>query len=289
MDVCKICGSSNLTYLAHTAKCRDCGVLLCWPYPLIREATYLDLNDNFDASEKQSLQNIWLNWHINSGNRNHHNFQNMAQFALNDNQRHRKLQILDYGGGGGQFSLVLKSLYPLADSFIVDMQDNILLDVYRPMNQQIKFADFELDARKFDVIFMNDVFEHVSDPIGLLRVLRIKLKEDGYIFIDTPCQFWLYSFTKIISRNIHIKVLRGTVDYDHQQIWSKKSFETALNKSGFKITKYKQLSEYTQGASFYLDNMGIKNIFIRALGYLFVMLSPVIAKNKIMCLATKLG
>lgn len=258
------------------------------PYPEIREAAFLDTNDEIDASEKEKLQTLWMNWHINSGYRNHHNFQNMVQFALNENQRKQKLTVLDYGGGGGQFSLLLKSLYPLADSFIVDMQDNILLDVYRPLNQQIKFADFELDEHKFDVIFMNDVFEHVSDPISLLHVLRGKLKEDGCIFIDTPCQFWLYPFTKIISKNIHTKLLRGTVDYDHQQIWSKKSFETALNKSGFKVKKYKELSEYTQGASFYLDNMGISNPFIRTLGYIFISLAPAIAKNKIMCLATKL-
>ena len=38
-----------------------------------------------------------------------------------------EMEILDYGGGGGQFALVMKSLYPKSNCTIVDMNDIRLL------------------------------------------------------------------------------------------------------------------------------------------------------------------
>ena len=286
LPLCKICGSKNLSFFADTASCLDCGVLLCFPYPEVREEKFLKKRDILTGIEREKAQAHSLNWHLNSGDRNHHNFTNMALFALNSADRHKELSVLDYGGGGGQFALVLKSLFPKTDITIVDMNNERLLDEFRPLNNQIKFEEFKDDTLKFDVIFMNDVFEHVSDPVGVLRTLRSKLNSGGRIFIDTPCHFWLYPFTKFFSKKIHTKLLNGTVDYDHQQIWSRKSFEVAVKQAGMKVQKFSRLSEYTQGADFYMNNMKISNGIIRLAGHIFFRLAPFIAKNKIMAVVT---
>jgi 2-polyprenyl-3-methyl-5-hydroxy-6-metoxy-1,4-benzoquinol methylase len=133
---------------------------------------------------------------------------------------------------------------------------------------------------------MNDVFEHVSFPVEVLTTLRSKLKEGGRIFIDTPCHFWLYPVTKILSKKIHTKLLNGTVDFDHQQIWSQASFEVAVKKAGLKVQKITRLSEYTQGADFYLNNMKIEKGVVRLAGKIFFWLAPYIAKNKIMAVVS---
>ena len=49
-----------------------------------------------------------------------------------------EMEILDYGGGGGQFALVMKSLYPKSNCTIVDMNDIRLLETYASVNNQIK-------------------------------------------------------------------------------------------------------------------------------------------------------
>tara|TARA_B100000780_G_C21108645_1_gene447847 strand:- start:1783 stop:2283 length:501 start_codon:yes stop_codon:yes gene_type:complete len=162
------------------------------------------------------------------------------------------------------------------------MIDIRLLEIYAPMNNQIKFADFENNTKKFDFIFMNDVFEHLTFPLETLELLRGKLKPNGKIFIDTPCTFWLYPITKFFSKRIHTKLLKGTVDSDHQQIWSTKSFYTICHKAGFSVMRFKRLSEYTQPPEFYLDNMGITNPILRLFGKTFFYLSPLISRNKIM-------
>jgi 2-polyprenyl-3-methyl-5-hydroxy-6-metoxy-1,4-benzoquinol methylase len=282
---CKICNSENLSFFAHTASCRECGVLLCYPYPEIREEKYLNKSELTD-NERKDRQARTLEYHLKSGNRHHNNLTDMALFTMNDADRRKNLSVLDYGGGGGQFALVLKSLFPRTDIFIVDMDNERLLDEFRPLNKQIKFENFEDNTQKFDVIFMNDVFEHVSFPVEVLATLRSKLKDGGRIFIDTPCHFWLYPVTKILSKKIHTKLLNGTVDYDHQQIWSKTSFEVAVKKAGLKIQKFTRLSEYTQGADFYLNNMKIEKGVVRLAGKLFYWLSPYIAQNKIMAVVS---
>jgi 2-polyprenyl-3-methyl-5-hydroxy-6-metoxy-1,4-benzoquinol methylase len=278
---CRICGSLNLKIFAHTATCSVCGVLLNFPYAPVREVDFLN-RPILSQEEHDEVQKVWLDWYVKSGERNHHNFTHMACFALSDNDRNQNIDVLDYGGGGGQFALVMRSLFPRARTHVVDMQDDALLDINKYINTQILFKNFDADGTRFDVIFMNDVYEHLSDPIGVLEILRGKLKPGGRIFIDTPCKFWLYYSFKIIFPGLQAKILKGTVDHDHQQIWSQESFKLSAQKAGFQIVKFRTLSEYTQGASYYLDSMGIKNPILRLAGSLYIFLAPLIAKNKIM-------
>jgi len=278
--ICKICGEQKLLIFAHTATCKNCGTLLNFPYEEPREIEFLDRS--LSTSEYKDLQHRSQKWHISSGNRNHYNFTAMTVFCEEYLSRQSELNILDYGGGGGQFALIFKSMYPKAKCNIVDMNDYRLLEAYAPMNKQIKFSKFEYDAAKFDFIFLNDVFEHLTLPKETLELLRGKLKQNGKVFIDTPCTFWLYPITKFFSKKIHKKLLVGTVDFDHQQIWTTNSFYSISQQTGFSVIKYKRLSEYTQPPEFYLDNMGIKNPFLRFLGKTFVFLAPFIARNKIM-------
>jgi hypothetical protein len=116
---CKICGDKRLNFFAHTAKCRSCGVVLNYPYTLPRENDFV--TRKLDATEHQKVQRFWMNWYVQSGERNHHNFTHMAQFALSEGDRTRDLVVLDYGGGGGQFALVMRSMFPRSTIYLVDM------------------------------------------------------------------------------------------------------------------------------------------------------------------------
>lgn len=277
---CKICTSKNVSFFAHSAKCLDCKVLLNFPYLEPREIDYLLKHSS--PLKYNEIQKTSFDWHIQSGARNHHNFTKMASFCEEYISSGGEVEILDYGGGGGQFALVLKSLYPKSNCTLVDMVDDRLMEIYQPMNNQVKFSDFENNKKKFDFIFMNDVFEHLTFPFETLEMLKGKLKLNGMIFIDTPCTFWLYPVTKIFSKTIYKRLLCGTLDADHQQIFSTQSFYTISSKAGYDVLRYKRLSEYTQPYHFYLDNMGITNPLLRLLGKIFVLLSPLIARNKIM-------
>ncbi|MFZ1702687.1 MAG: class I SAM-dependent methyltransferase [Pyrinomonadaceae bacterium] len=255
-------------------------MLLFWPYPKGDEA-FLAAGEAKDWPVESGQ------WYSETSFLNHSNFTEMVRFAMGEGDRDRELHILDYGGGGGQFALVCKSHFPDATVYITDIYDGALLDEWRPMNRQIPFTEFADDETKFDVIFLNDVFEHVSDPQAVLAQLAEKLKPDGRIFIDTPKQFWLYPVAKMLSKSLYEKILRGTVSIYHLQIWSKRAFDLVVRKSGLKIEKYAETSEYTMPASFYLKNMGITNPVLRLAGGLFYRNAKYLAKNKIVCVLTK--
>ncbi len=279
--VCKICGSSSLTVFAHTAQCCECGVLLYYPYPE-------DDKSLVSSGEGKSWpREEVLEWYSQSSFYGHVNLTNMVRFAMDESYKGRRIDILDYGGGGGQFALVCKSLFPESTTYITDISDESLLEEWATVNTQIPFAEFAENNKRFDLIFLNDVFEHVSDPLFVLGQLSGKLKSGGKLFIDTPKQFWIYPTTRLMSKSLYAKVLRGTVSTAHLQIWSRKSFELVVKKSNLKISKYDETSEYTMSAGFYMKNMGIRNPVLKLVGHLFYNNAKWLAKNKIVCVLSR--
>lgn len=280
-DKCKICGSSALLVFAHTVTCKNCGVLLYFPYPN-GDSQLLS-----DGEGKRWPRDRVLSWYSRSSFYNHINFTEMIRFAMSEADKGRKLNILDYGGGGGQFALVCKSHFPEANVYITDISDESLLDEWKAANLQIPFSDFAANETEFDFIFMNDVFEHLSDPIFVLKQMAGKLKAGGKIFIDSPRQFWIYPITKLVSKSIYTKVLAGTVSKAHLQIWSKKSFELVVRESGLTVSRYKESSEYTMSADYYMRNMGLTNPLIKIAGRIFYGNARWIARNKIVCVLSQ--
>ena len=60
----------------------------------------------------------------------------------------------------------------------------------------------------------------------------------------------------------------------------KKSFLKAIESSGFKIEKYKELNEFTMPYDFYLDAMNITNPIIRWLAFIFYVTASWTSTNK---------
>lgn len=271
---CKICGGASLEVLQHTAKCAGCGVLLYYPYPASSVACYVS-----DA-EKRS-------WYGRAAPYNLSNFAHIIQFVTKGRNPAEALSVLDYGGGGGQFAVVLKSLFPGAKVSLVDASDDSALEEWKPFNHRIRFADFGNDTTRFDLIFLNDVFEHLDDPVGTLRQLAGKLTERGEIFIDTPRQFWIYPVTRLFSRRLHAAVLRGTVSTMHLQIWSDRAFHVAVEAAGLEIVKFSKWAEFTMPSDFYLDNMQIRSRVLRAAAKLVYGAAELLLRNKIACVLAR--
>ena len=276
---CKICDQSNLRIKYHVAICKNCGVHLFYPYPeddeeILSKNKYT--KDNIAVSENRSeTQSRQRDYLSKSGDLNISNFKRMINFTIPKSKNKEIIKILDYGGGSGQFAKICKIIFPNSEIYITDLYDEKLLDDFKTYNNQIKFDEFKNNNLKFDFIFLNDVFEHLSNPINVLKILNQKLKnKDSKIFIDTPKIFWIYDFFSYINLGIYRKILNGTIDQDHQQVWTKKSFNLAIKKSNLIVEKYEEVTEFTQPAAFYLDAMKIKNILIRFLGKIFLFVSP---------------
>jgi 2-polyprenyl-3-methyl-5-hydroxy-6-metoxy-1,4-benzoquinol methylase len=273
-SACKICESAALDILEHTARCRRCGVLLYYPYPPASQPNFMTEDEK-------------LSWYSASARYNHRNFTRMLHYVTKDLPMAAPLLMLDFGGGGGQFAPICRSLFPRATVYLVDINDHSALDGWAPFSRRIPFADFAADNTKFDVIFLNDVLEHLHDPVGTLRLLSDKLKDAGKIFIDTPRQFWIYWLTRLLSHRLHLKVLRGTVTRSHLQIWSDRAFRVAAERALLRPVKSTTWAEFTMPWEFYVNNMGITNPALRFAARVVYGVSGLVLRNKIVCVLGK--
>ncbi len=115
------------------------------PYVQPRKIKFL--NHKRSLNEYKKVQKESLNWHIQSGSRNHMNFTNMSLFCEEFINNTEQIDILDYGGGGGQFALVALSIFTNVKVLIVDMYNERLLERFKPINNQIKFGDLKKQTK----------------------------------------------------------------------------------------------------------------------------------------------
>ena len=159
-DRCKIFGNTTLDLRAHTARCQKCGVLLHCPYPTDEELERTGSPDEIRAA--------CIAWSEPSAFHSHRNSTDHIRFAIPFPRASERLRILDCGGGGGQFALGARLHLPHTEVWMVNASGDTRVEAWRSPNHQISFAHLATDETRFNYMFVNDVFEHVSDPIEAL-------------------------------------------------------------------------------------------------------------------------
>ena len=95
---------------------------------------------------------------------------------------------------------------------------------------------YHLKNKKFDVILLGDVLEHLKDPSIFLKKLHPFLEKDGYLVCSIP------NISHIVIR---LQLLNGNFDYtstgllddDHLQYYTLKTISSLLTKADFKFEK----------------------------------------------------
>lgn len=89
------------------------------------------------------------------------------------------------------------------------------------------------DMTKYDLITMNKVLEHVNDPIYMLAKTKMNLKDNGLIYIEVP------DGEKASLED----EIREEFFFDHIHVFSQKSCELLIRKSGFRVVKIESVRE----------------------------------------------
>jgi 2-polyprenyl-3-methyl-5-hydroxy-6-metoxy-1,4-benzoquinol methylase len=90
---------------------------------------------------------------------------------------------------------------------------------------------------RFDLITMNDVVEHLSHPLELLRDVKMALSSRGLLHVTTPNvnSFW----SRIMGKNwFHLR------PNEHWLYFSKETLRSVLERSGFEVIQIKPVSRY---------------------------------------------
>ena len=154
-----------------------------------------------------------------------------------------RLAALDVGGGAGWLLTLAKSVERrLTETVVVDL-DPAAEALAQRAGHGFHLGPVETydTATRFDVIFMLNLIEHVSDPVVVLAKMRNLLKPGGTIFIKTP------NHDSLDARLFRNRSWGGLHAPRHWVIFTPESFRAAAGRAGLSVENL----SLTQGAPFW--------------------------------------
>jgi len=174
-------------------------------------------------------------------------------------------RVIDIGCGGGKFlSLLQKNGAKVIGieldhkrAYYAEKVNNI--DVVK---KPIEDVYWQKKSDSFDVVTLWDVIEHVNYPIYTLKKATELLKDDGYLFIDTPCRDCFYykigELTYSLSKGkfpTFLNIMYSDAKYAHKQILSTSDMVKIFKICGLEIVKIEKIHELSFPYSFYLKKI----------------------------------
>jgi 2-polyprenyl-3-methyl-5-hydroxy-6-metoxy-1,4-benzoquinol methylase len=176
----KIPRIDEYTYLI----CMNCNLVSCYPFPGNEELNNFYKGFLFNKPSTASKSMI-------KRNEIKQDVEKIIEHLRmkNDIKIPKDFKVLDYGGGIGFYSYAFTKLgYEVT---LVDKDEEALNYAKKkfPNIYQIKNLD-DLDpfTDKYDLIYCNQVIEHVTDPDQFLKSLKTLLNYKGTIILTTPNQ-----------------------------------------------------------------------------------------------------
>jgi len=131
--------------------------------------------------------------------------------------------ILDVGCGKGQITKFIKQTYSNARIDALDISE-IAIDFARNAIEGVNFrvadaTNYSTEGIMYDAIILNNIYEHVENPLLLLNNLKLLLKKEGVIIISTPNRYHIKNIMRIVlGYNISVPAYHVT-EYSIGQIY----------------------------------------------------------------------
>jgi len=232
---CPVCNSPKFKFLFEKdwfqyVRCKNCSMVYMNPRMNLA-ATHSFYNSNVNAIYNETK------FDQVSTSTNMDDQINYANLKLLDQFRnHKRGAILEIGSAKGFFLSKAKEMgyeiYGLElnranyEYSRKQLGDTIL-------NVDLSEARFE--DRKFDVVYMRDVIEHIANPKTFLQEVSRITKPGGFIFLETHnIESWINKLT----RERHIVIF----GFEHPNHWSPKTLGLVLSQNGFAVKKVIQAS-----------------------------------------------
>ena len=257
-DNCQICGNNLSQQLISKSKeykgfklqsswveCMDCGSAHIDPYPteaeLLRYYSSGYLEMDFEGTTDE-----------NSNHKLHYSeeyekvvFDNYG-YSLEDGgflkDHLKEKSILDYGCANGVFYKYLTEICGTSKSNIygIDVESDMLESCRKISNNFYSTNEIHKIEKRFDLITMWNVIEHIYDPKPALYSMINLLKDDGEIFIETPM---FGSLAKKLGEN-----WSHYITIEHINLWSRTAIKKVIEEFGMKC-----ISESSFGANLFGD------------------------------------
>lgn len=147
-------------------------------------------------------------------------------------------KILEVGCGNGAFAEVIKKQNE-AEVWGIEMMANesaaaaLVLDKAFTGTCEEHLND--LPNEYFEVIYFNDVLEHMVDPYQVLKDLKAKLAPNGIIVSSIPNMRYHSALTALLFKKDWKYTTHGIMDFTHLRFFTKKSIERMFIEAGYSI------------------------------------------------------
>lgn len=160
-------------------------------------------------------------------------------FAGTDNQGHYRAQpgqkVLDIGSGSCLALLELREMG--VEAFGVEADPNV-----RPIADRFGLTvhigsihDHPFAGESFDLIVLNQVIEHVPDPMALLRVVKVRLNAGGRVVLSFP------NTASLQAARSGVCWINWHVPY-HQHHFNRESFSRLAARAGYTVTDVRTIT-----------------------------------------------
>lgn len=221
------------------------------------------------------IQNLYKNQNSSNYNLNKNFFYYLKQIILLNfifNLKkffYKKKDILDYGCGSGELAIALSLFFKNKNIFTADVF-NLDKKFIPKIKKHYLLHKAELKNKKFDIILMRHVFEHIFDLNNFIKRIKKNLKnKDSNLIIEVPNMDSLW-------RKIMKERWPGYFYPFHYYVFSKRFLKDYLAKNDLKVIGEQNLEPAIIGS--YLLTFGINKSICKLLSLIFYPLQFLISK-----------
>lgn len=172
----------------------------------------------------------------------YHNFRPEMQALFPANAK----KMLDVGCGEGSMAYQIKQKYNIEAWGVEFMKEEGLkakekLD--RVIVDTVENSIVELPDNYFDVIYCNDVLEHLANPNAVLVKIKQKLTDNGVIISSIPNVRYHSVFKQYIFKKDWKYEGGGVMDFTHLRFFTSKSIKNMYHDAGYEIVMHKGINK----------------------------------------------
>lgn len=155
-------------------------------------------------------------------------------------------KVLDVGCGNGAFASIIKTQESAEVWGIELMKDEA--EIAATVLDKVFIGpceDFleELPNNYFDVIYFNDVIEHLADPYSVLEIIKSKLSTNGVVISSIPNVRFYRTFSKVVFGKDWKYEDHGTMDKTHLRFFTSKSIKRMYKDLGYEIVTHEPINK----------------------------------------------
>jgi len=155
-------------------------------------------------------------------------------------------KIIDIGCGNGAFAEVLKNKTG-AEVWGIEYMDKEASfakeKLYKVFSGRCEDYIDELPNNYFDVIYFNDVLEHLVDPFDVLDRIKYKLSDNGLVISSIPNLRSYDTFMKLLFKKDFKYDEDGILDKTHLRFFTKKSIRRIYEDLGYTIVTHEGINK----------------------------------------------